>query len=111
MVSAAEDDDGETDAPVTLTHAVRGGDYDRLRADNVRVTIKETDRRGIIVDADPSDDALTSAMPAIAEGGTGTYRVKLESKPTGTVTVTVSRHVGRRFRVSVAPDLHDQRLG
>ncbi len=30
VVSAAPDDDGETDAPVTLSHTVRGGDYDRL---------------------------------------------------------------------------------
>ena len=100
VVSAAPDADGETDAAVTLSHAVRGGDYDRLRADNVRVTIKEIDSRGIIVDADPSNDELTSAMPEIAEGGTGTYRVKLESKPTGTVTVRV---LGMSGDVSVSP--------
>ena len=99
VVSAAPDDDGETDAPVTLSHAVRGGDYDRLRADNVRVTIEEIDRRGIIVDVDPSDDPLTSAM-TIPEGGKGTYGVKLESKPTGTVTVRV---LGVSGDVSVSP--------
>ena len=54
-VEAATDNDGETDAPVTLSHTVRGSDYDGTRADSVRVTIKEIHTRGIIVDTTPDD--------------------------------------------------------
>ena len=91
-VSAALDDDGEPDAPVTLTHTVRGGDYERTRADSVRVTVKEIHTRGIIVDTtlepDESPDVATSSL-AVGEGMTGMYSVRLESQPTGTVTVMV----------------------
>ena len=79
-VFAALDDDGEPDPPVTLTHTVRGGDYERERADSVRVTVTEIHTRGIIVDP-PS-------LP-VGEGMTGMYSVRLESQPTGTVTVMV----------------------
>ena len=57
-VTAASDDDGEPDAPVTLSHTVRGADYDGTSADSVRVTIKEIHTRGIIVDT-TLDDAAT----------------------------------------------------
>ena len=49
MVSAAEDDDAETDASVTLTHRVRGGDYSSVTASSVTVTIAENDSRGVEV--------------------------------------------------------------
>ena len=91
-VSAALDDDGEPDAPVTLTHTVRGGDYERTRADSVRVTVTEIHIRDIIVDttlaADENPDLATSSL-TVGEGMTGMYSVKLESQPTGTVTVMV----------------------
>ena len=91
-VSAAIDDDGVTDSPVTLTHTVRGGDYDRQPAASVRVTIKEIHERGIIVDTtlapDEDPDVATSSL-RIREGETGMYSVRLESQPTGTVTVMV----------------------
>ena len=81
MVSAAQDDDGVQDPAVTLRHTVRGGDYDRLsRVSNVTVTIAEDDTRSLTV----STGSLT-----IMEGKTGTYTVKLDSRPTGTVTVMV----------------------
>ena len=79
-VTAATDDDGVTDSPVTLTHTVRGGDYDRQPAASVRVTIKEIHERDIIVSP--------SSLP-VTEGMTGMYSVKLASQPTGTVTVLV----------------------
>ena len=92
VVSAALDDDGEPDAPVTLTHTVRGGDYERTRADSVRVTVTEIHTRGIIVDTtlapDESPDVATSSL-TVGEGMTGMYSVRLESQPTGTVTVMV----------------------
>ena len=91
-VSAALDNDGEPDAPVTLTHTVRGGDYERTRADSVRVTVTEIHTRGIIVDTtlapEESPDVATSSL-TVGEGMTGMYSVRLESQPTGTVTVMV----------------------
>ncbi len=91
-VTAATDDDGVTDAPVTLTHTVRGGDYDGTSAGSVRVTIEEIHERGIIVDtslaADETPDVATSTL-MVGEGMTGMYSVRLESQPTGTVTVMV----------------------
>ena len=89
VVNAADDADGEPDAAVTLRHTVRGGDYDRQRVDNVRVTIRENDTRGITVDTTPSDPETRSSTLMIAEGGTGSYTVKLDARPTGAVTVMV----------------------
>ena len=96
-VSAATDNDGETDAPVTLTHTVRGSDYDGTRADSIRVTIKEIHTRGIIVDT--MQENRPNELPII-EGMTGMYSVKLESQPTDTVTVMVR---GMSGDVSVSP--------
>ena len=98
-VTAATDNDGETDAPVTLTHTVRGSDYDRMSASSVRVTVKEIHTRGIIVDTTPADAALTSDL-MVGEGMTGMYSVSLESQPTGTVTVMVR---GASGDVTVSP--------
>ena len=101
-VEAATDDDGETDAPVTLSHTVRGSDYDGTRADSVRVTIKEIHTRGIIVDTtldDAADVPPTSSL-TVPEGMTRMYSVKLESEPTGTVTVMVR---GVSGDISVSP--------
>ena len=87
-VSAAKDGDAEIDAAVTLGHTVRGGDYDRLRGvDSVRVTIRESQTKGITVDTTGMD--IPEGETGIPEGGTGTYTVKLNSQPTGTVTVMV----------------------
>ena len=92
MVTAATDDDGVTDSPVTLNHTVRGSDYDRTSAASVRVTIKEIHEREIIVDTtlapDEDPDVATSTL-LVTEGMTGMYSVRLASQPTGTVTVMV----------------------
>ena len=98
VVSAEEDPDGEPDDPVTLTHTVRGADYDRMRTDSVRITVREDETRGVTVttkDETPNDGALL-----IAEGGTGEYTVALTSQPTGTVTVMVR---GQSGDVTVKP--------
>ena len=92
-VSAALDDDGEPDAAVTLSHTVRGADYDGTRADSVRVTVKEIHKRGIIVDTtlppDENPNVVATSSLTVGEGETGMYSVRLESQPTGTVTVMV----------------------
>ena len=80
VVSAAEDDDGEPDGDVTLKHTVRGADYHDESVDNVRVTIKENETRGV---------TATPGTLDIPEGETRTYEVQLESQPTGIVTVMV----------------------
>ena len=88
VVRAADDTDGEPDDAVILRHTVRGGDYDRQGADDVRVTIREDETRGITVDTTPDDMDLTNTL-MLKEGATGTYTVKLEARPTGVVTVMV----------------------
>ena len=99
MVNAADDADGQPDDVVTLRHTVRGGDYDRQRADSVRVTIRENDTRGIIVVTPPNDMDLANTL-IIAEGGTASYTVKLDARPMGVVTVMVD---GARGDVTVKP--------
>ena len=84
-VRVAHDSDGEPDDAVTLSHTVRGGDYDRESVDNVRVTIREDETRGIITNTD--------SLP-LTEGKTGEYMVSLEAQPTGTVTVMVRGATG-----------------
>ena len=80
-VRAAPDDDAEIDSAVTLRHTVRGGDYEGLRGvDSVKVTIRESQTKGITVNR----SELT-----VPEGGSLTYTVRLDSMPTGTVTVMV----------------------
>ena len=82
-VTAREDDDAVNDT-VTLTHTVGGGDYDRLRADSVTVTVTDNDTAGLVL----SEPALT-----IPEGGSAVYTVKLASEPTATVEVRLSRPI------------------
>ena len=76
-VTAAHDSDGD-DESATLTHAVTGyGDV--TDGDVVEVTVVDDDRRAVTV----RPTALT-----LDEGSSGSYTVKLESEPPGTVTIT-----------------------
>ena len=78
-VTAGEDSNA-VDETVTLTHTVSlGGGYDGVVLPELEVTVADNDG-GIV--ADPP--ALT-----VAEGGTGTYGLKLTRAPTSDVTVTV----------------------
>ena len=79
-VSAAQDDDGATDAEVTITHTISGGQYDDLPMPDVGVTITENDTPGV---------ALSKTSLTVDEGGTGTHTVVLDTKPSQDVTVTV----------------------
>ena len=78
-VSAAEDADVRDDQ-ATVSHAVSGADYgaNRVTAPSVVVTVADNDGRG--VQMSPRDLALN-------EGGSETYTVVLNSRPTGNVTV------------------------
>ena len=78
-VSAAEDGD-PLDDQATISHAVSGADYgsNNVRAAPVQATARDNDGRGVNVS---SRDLI------VAEGGTETYTVWLNSQPTGTVTI------------------------
>ena len=82
-VTLAEDDDASDDQEVILKHAVtsRDTDYHEEPASNVRVTPKDNDQRGV---------AVTPTSLTIAAGSSGTYRVRLNTKPTADVRVVVN---------------------
>ena len=86
-VTAAEDDDGVTDAVVTLTHTISGGGYGSTTVPNVEVSITENDSAGLVI----SKDNLT-----VGEGdAAGTsYTVALATEPSGTVSVSITGHAG-----------------
>ena len=79
-VSAAEDGDLLQDT-ATVTHTVAGGDYATITAPDVAVTVRDNDTPGVMV----SPLSLT-----VDEGSTDTYTVKLNTLPTGSVTVAIS---------------------
>ncbi len=82
-VSAGEDDDFANDT-ATLVHTASGGGYDSETAD-VAVTIEDDDSASLVVDP----ESVT-----VAEGGSGSYTVKLAAQPSAAVTVTVTGHSG-----------------
>ena len=79
-VAAAQDDDAVTDDPVTITHAVSGGDYEGVTAAEVEVTIIEDDTTGVTI-------SITALE--ISEGDTGRYTLVLDTEPTADVTVEI----------------------
>ena len=95
-VTAAEDEDGVTDADVTLAHAISStGDstYDALADQSVTVSITEDDAVG--VDIDPTDLTVTEGDATGVD-----YTVKLTSQPAGDVTVTISGHANTDLSLS-----------
>ena len=90
-VSAGPDDDGEDDAAV-LTHRASGGSYDTLSATRA-VAVTDSDTRGVNV----SPTALR-----VPEGRSGTYRMWLDTEPTGPVTVAIARTGSTVVNVSPA---------
>ena len=91
VTATAVDDNNPTGETVTVTHAVSGTadatSYPTtlsLTAANVTVTVTDNDVPGLAVSA---TDLTTNGVP---EGGTATYTVRLNTQPTGPVTVSVS---------------------
>ena len=81
MLSAAADDDGDVESPVTLVHTAAGADYGSVTADVV-VQVKEAAIPAVVV----SHTALT-----IVEGSVGEqYRLTLTQAPASGETVTVT---------------------
>ena len=83
-VSAAEDDDAANDT-ADITHSIAtlvGSGYAGITTvPRVAVTVEDSGIPGVTV----SESSLT-----MSEGGTATYDVSLDAKPTAAVTVTVS---------------------
>ena len=102
-VSAAEDDDGVTDAVVTLPHTVSGGGYGSTTVPNVEVSITENDSAGIVI----SKDNLTVGEGAVAGSS---YTVKLATEPSSSVSVSITGHDGTDLSLS-GPTRHGGRLG
>ncbi len=78
IVTAGQDPDGANDT-ATLTHTASGGDYGSVRAD-LSVTVTDNDPVGMV---------LSPVLLEVNEGESATYTVKLETQPTGNVTVTI----------------------
>ena len=78
-VNAGHDDADTTNDTATITHTVAGANYGSAMVSEVAVTVTDDDSVGVSF----SPTALT-----IAEGASGTYKVKLNSQPTADVTVT-----------------------
>ena len=89
-VTSIGDDDAEPNPAVTLSHKVRGADYDNLRVNNVTVTVREDDAHGINISGiNISGNNIPMDTLLITEGESETYSVRLTSQPTVTVTVQV----------------------
>ena len=82
-VTAGEDADA-TDDTSTLTHTASGGDYGSETKD-LPVTVVDDTTLGLV---------LSTPSLNVAEGGNGSYTVKLASEPTGTVTVAIGGTAG-----------------
>ena len=89
-VTAAEDDDGVTDAVATLTHTASGGDYANVTRD-LPVTVTENDTAGVTIEP---------TVLSVVAGRSNEYTVKLATQPTGEVTVTFSGHASTDVSLS-----------
>ena len=95
-VTAAEDDDAANDT-VTLTHSATStdSDYNLITIASVVVTVADNDPPGMTVT--PSTLELY-----VGEGATATYTVKLDTAPTGDVTVAIASNNTEAATVSPA---------
>ncbi len=87
-VSAGGDVDANDDTATLVNSA--GGEYGSV-SESLAVTVDDDDDDGL---------TLSASELTVAEGGSGTYTVKLDTLPSGSVTVTVS---GASGEVSASP--------
>ncbi len=84
VTAVAQPDDDGNNASVTLTHTAGGADYPAPPAAvtaDVTVTVTDDDQPGLWV---------STTTLAVAEPGTGTYTVRLNTEPGGAVTVGIA---------------------
>ena len=79
-LQAAQDDDGENGTAV-ITHSASGGGYDGVGRE-LTATESDDDTRGF---------TLNPTSVTVAEGSTADYKVRLATRPSASVTVTVAR--------------------
>ena len=95
-VTAGEDDDATTDPDVTLVHDISSTDdtaYNALADQTVTVSITENDAVGVTINP-------TSLTVTEGDATGASYTVKLNTQPTGNVTVTISGHSGTDVTLS-----------
>ena len=84
-VRAAQDDDAVNDA-ASITHAVvaasSANEYDAVTIAGVAVTVTDDDTAGVTVSA---------SSVTVAEGGSGSYTVRLNTQPTSDVVISVTK--------------------
>ena len=83
-VTAANDQNGENEM-ATFRHAPSGADYGTVTAAELVATSTDNDTSSLDV---------TPTQLEVDENNSGTYRVRLNTQPTGNVTVTVSGATG-----------------
>ena len=76
-VSAAHDEDAADDS-ASISHRASGADYAQVRIEDVTVTVRDGDMRGVTL----STNALE-----LREGREESYTIVLDTRPTGTVTI------------------------
>ncbi len=92
----ANADTDTADDMATLTHTATGGGYESATAD-VAVHVTDSGRPGL---------AFSKSALAVAEGGRGTYTVRLAQQPTATVTVTITTETNHQpyYATAMTPD-------
>ena len=95
VITAGEDDDS-MDTTAVITHtASAGGGYDGKMV-VVQVTVDDNDKPGIVL----SKSSLT-----IDEEGEGTFTVRLQTEPTGNVTLALTQPTDTNADVTTDPDM------
>ena len=87
----------------TLTHTASGGDYASVTKNQLVMTVTDNDTPGM---------TITPRTLDVDEGGAATYTVKLNTAPTGDVTVAItSNNPDGGDGVPGLADLHASELG
>ena len=71
-------DGGDSDGSATIMHAVSGADYEGVSASPVSVSVRDDEAAGVRIEP---------PLLSMAEGGTASYQVRLNTAPSGDVTV------------------------
>lgn len=89
-VSGTNDTDAVNDN-ATIGHTASGGGFEITQAQEVSVTVTDDDQPALEIDKTTLD---------VDEGGTGTFRVRLKTEPTGNVTVSVGADPDTKLTVN-----------